>query len=89
MGFSRKEYCSGSPCPSPRDLPNPGIEPASPVAPSVEAHSLPLSLCERLVHQKDVLSFRSHKLFVMLFFSLAVIALKMLIGLGKSSLRRQ
>ena len=26
MGFSRQEYWSGLPCPSPRDLPNPGIE---------------------------------------------------------------
>ena len=30
MGFSRQEYWSGLPCPSPRDLPNPGIEPRSP-----------------------------------------------------------
>ena len=29
MGFSRKEYWSGLPCPPPGDLPNPGIEPAS------------------------------------------------------------
>ena len=28
-GFSRKEYWSGSPFPTPRDLPDPGIEPAS------------------------------------------------------------
>ena len=28
-GFSRKEYWSGLPCPPPRDLPNPGIEPTS------------------------------------------------------------
>ena len=27
MGFSRKKYWSGLPFPSPRDLPNPGIEP--------------------------------------------------------------
>ena len=26
MGFSRQEYWSGLPCPSPGDLPNPGIE---------------------------------------------------------------
>ena len=32
MGFSRQEYWSGLPCPSPRDLPNPGIEPVSPEA---------------------------------------------------------
>ena len=31
MGFSRQEYWSGSPFPSPRHLPNPGIEPSNPV----------------------------------------------------------
>ena len=30
MGFSRQEYWSGLPCPSPEDLPDPGIEPGSP-----------------------------------------------------------
>ena len=30
MGFSRQEYWSGLPFPSPRDLPNLGIEPRSP-----------------------------------------------------------
>ena len=30
MGFSRQEYWSGLPFPSPGDLPNPGIEPQSP-----------------------------------------------------------
>jgi len=30
MGFSRQEYWSGLPCPSPGDLPNPGIQPTSP-----------------------------------------------------------
>ena len=30
MGFSRQEYWSGFPFPSPGDLPNPGIEPRSP-----------------------------------------------------------
>ena len=29
MGFSRQEYWSGLPCPSPGDFPNPGTEPAS------------------------------------------------------------
>ena len=40
MGFSRQEYCSGLPFPSPGDLPNPGIKPAS-LAWQVD--SLPLS----------------------------------------------
>ena len=30
MGFSRQEYWSGFPFPSPGDLPDPGIEPGSP-----------------------------------------------------------
>ena len=30
MGFSRQEYWSGLPFPSPGDLPDPGIEPSSP-----------------------------------------------------------
>ena len=30
MGFSRQEYWSGLPFPSPEDLLNPGIEPGSP-----------------------------------------------------------
>ena len=30
MGFPRQEYWSGLPFPSPRYLPDPGIEPASP-----------------------------------------------------------
>ena len=34
MGFSRQEHWSGLPWPPPRDLPHPGIEPASPVSPA-------------------------------------------------------
>ena len=30
MGFSRQEYWNGLPFPSPRNLPDPGIEPRSP-----------------------------------------------------------
>ena len=32
--FSRQEYWSGLPFPSPGDLPNPGIEPRSPMSPA-------------------------------------------------------
>ena len=35
MGFSRQEYWSGLPFPSTRDLPDPGIEPASSVSPAL------------------------------------------------------
>ena len=37
MGFSREEYWSGLPFPSPGDLPNPGTEPESPKAPALQA----------------------------------------------------
>ena len=33
MGFPRQEYWSGWPFPPPGDLPNPGVEPTSPVSP--------------------------------------------------------
>ena len=35
MGFSRQEYWSGLPFPSPEDLPNPGIEPVSLTSPAL------------------------------------------------------
>ena len=35
MEFSRQEYWSGLPFPSPGDLPDPGIEPASPESPAL------------------------------------------------------
>ena len=38
MGFSRQEYWSGLPFPSPGDLPDPGLEPGSP---ALQADSLP------------------------------------------------
>ena len=37
VGFSSQEYWSGLPCPPPGDLPNPGIEPMSPVSPALAA----------------------------------------------------
>ena len=41
VGFSRQEYSSGLPFPSPGDLPDPGIEPG---APALQADSLPTEL---------------------------------------------
>ena len=35
MGFSRQEYWGGLPCPPPRDLPDPEIEPMSLESPDV------------------------------------------------------
>ena len=41
MGFSRQEYCSGLPFPSPGDLPDPEIKPESP---ALQTDSLPTEL---------------------------------------------
>ena len=41
MEFSRQEYLSGLPFPSPGDLPNPGIKPRSP---ALQADSFPTEL---------------------------------------------
>ena len=49
VGFSRQEYWSGYPFPSPGDLPDPGIKPMSPV---LQVDSLPLShqgMCQNQV----------------------------------------
>ena len=68
MGFSRQEHWSGLPFPSPWDLPDPGIEPVSPVslaltsgffttratweAPSVYIYSLCFEFPSHLGHYK-------------------------------------
>ena len=44
MGFSRQEYWSGLPFPSPGDLPNPGIKPRSP---TLQRDSLPSEPSEK------------------------------------------
>jgi len=41
--FSRQNYWSGLPFPTPGYLPNPGIKPTSPVSPELQVDSLPLS----------------------------------------------
>ena len=46
MGFSRQEYWSELPFPSPMDLPNPRIEPQSP---ALQADSLPTELQGKLL----------------------------------------
>ena len=54
MGFSRQEYWSALPFPSPGDLPNPGIEPGSP---ALEADALtskpPGGLKRSLISSKE------------------------------------
>ena len=46
MGFSKQEYWSGVPFPTPGDLPDPGIEPRSPV---LQADALPSEPREALI----------------------------------------
>ena len=43
MGILQQEYWSGLPLPIPGDLPDPGIETTSPVSPTLQVDSLPLS----------------------------------------------
>ena len=55
MEFSRPEYWSGQPFPSPRDLPSPEMEPRSP---TLQADSLPTEprgkpACKERGHQPD------------------------------------
>ena len=45
--FSRQEYWSGLPCPPPRDLPNPGIEPRFP---ALQEDSLPSEPAGKQLH---------------------------------------
>ena len=59
MGFSRQEYWSGLSFPSPEDIPNPGIEPTSPVSPALQVDSLPTeplgkSLCQPLYNETPI-----------------------------------
>ena len=48
IGFSRQEYWSGLPFPTPGDLPNPGIEPASPVSPALAGGFFTTEVPEKL-----------------------------------------
>ena len=62
MGFSRQEYWSGLPFPSPGDLPDPGIKPGSPAFQADALTSEPLETVVELHKIYGVLSIR--KLFL-------------------------
>ena len=47
MGFSRQEYWSGLPCPSPGDLPDLGVEPESPTLQADSFRATREVLCEQ------------------------------------------
>ena len=53
MGFFRQEYWSGLPFPSPGDLPNPGIEPGSPVLQTDALLSEPLGKPKAILRKKN------------------------------------
>ena len=54
MGFSRQEYWSGLPFPSPGDLPDPGIEPRSPTLQADALTSAPPGNLFTLFHTKKL-----------------------------------
>ena len=53
MGFSRQEYWSGLPLPSPENLPNPGIKPGSP---ALQADSLPSKPIGNMSEGRSIIS---------------------------------
>ena len=68
MGFSRQEYWSGLPFPSPGDLPDPGIEPGSP---AFQSDALPTELLGKpLKEVGEDQSLRSKTLGILLLLSL-------------------
>ena len=52
-GFSRQEYWSGSPFPSPGDLPDPGIKPSSPTLEADALTSEPPGKPKTIYQDKD------------------------------------
>ena len=58
MGFSRKEYWSGLPCPPPEDLPHPGIEPTSPAFPALVGGFFTTSLEKEMATHSSILAWR-------------------------------
>ena len=57
MGFSRQEYWSGLPFPSPGDLPDPGIEPRSPALQADALTSEPPGKPQNILLEEDNFNF--------------------------------
>ena len=67
MGFSRQEYWSGLPFPSPGDLPNPGIKLGSP---ALQTDTLPSEPCSLGISNfLEVISSLSHSVVFLYFFA--------------------
>ena len=56
MGFSKQEYRSGLPCPSPGDFSNPGMEPATPESLGLQADSLPSEALKKPISYDESVS---------------------------------
>ena len=70
MEFSRQEYWSGLPFPTPRDLPDPGIKPLSPAFPALAGRFFTASATWEVPHIFIVL----HKIFSSVQFSSLVVS---------------
>ena len=64
MGFSREEYWSGLPFPSPGDLPNTGIEPGSPALEADALISEPEGLSKTEANKLIIMQTEKTKVFV-------------------------
>ena len=59
MGFSRQENWNGLPCPTPRDLSDPGIEPVSLMSPALEGGFLTtIAICRKVVRMNKIIYMR-------------------------------
>ena len=54
MGFSRQEYWSGLPFPSPGDLPNPGVKPGFPALQADALQSGPPGKYIRILNTSEI-----------------------------------
>ena len=59
MGFSRQEYWSGLPFPSPEDLPDPGIETGSPALQADALPSEPPDKCGKCYNSGDTAQYHT------------------------------
>ena len=53
MEFPRQGYCSGLPCLPSGDLPDPGMEPLSPVSPALQMDSLPAEPLDHTLYKLE------------------------------------
>ena len=58
MEFSRQEYWSGLPFPSPKDLPHPGVEPATLMSPALADGFFTTASPEKIIQMLIIGAFR-------------------------------